>query len=171
MLKLVIHTQYKENYAAHDEDYVHGVSEPYWKFKGGSVYVIEDIDFINTEYLQGLVDEVSPIFVYSNPASECYVIDWELVDHDENPWDEWDTPYKLIKGGKPMSEIAWTMSKFTDNTTDGWLRNEIANQRQTWFYTADGKVKSYHSVYEMTDGQRCVGQKGLEEYFNNLEVA
>ena len=51
MLKLVIHTQYKENYAAHDEGYEHGVSEPYWKFKGGSVYVIEDIDFINTEYL------------------------------------------------------------------------------------------------------------------------
>ena len=170
-MKLVIQTQYKENYAAHDEGYDHGVSEPYWKFKGGSIYVIEDIDFINTEYLQGLVDEVSPIFVYSNPASECYIIDWELVPHEENPWDEWETPYKLIKEGKPMSEIAWSMSKFTDNTEDGYLRSEISWQDQTWFYKADGEVSSYHSVYEMTDGQRCVGQKGLKEYFNNLEVA
>ena len=40
MKKLVIQTQYKENYAAHNEDYVHGVSEAYWKFKGGSTYVL-----------------------------------------------------------------------------------------------------------------------------------
>ena len=50
MLNLIIQTQYKENYAAHDEDYVHGVSESYWKFKGGSSYLITDIDFINTEF-------------------------------------------------------------------------------------------------------------------------
>ena len=40
MNKLVIQTQYKENYAAHNEDYVHGVSEPYWKFKGGETFVV-----------------------------------------------------------------------------------------------------------------------------------
>ena len=33
MLNLIIQTQYKENYAAHDEDYVHGVSAPHWKYK------------------------------------------------------------------------------------------------------------------------------------------
>ena len=30
MQTLVIETQYRENYAAHDEGYQHGVSEPYW---------------------------------------------------------------------------------------------------------------------------------------------
>ena len=47
MLNLLINTQFKENYASHNEDYVHGVSESYWKFKGGSSYLITDIDFIN----------------------------------------------------------------------------------------------------------------------------
>ena len=34
-MKLVINTQYRENYAAHNEDFVPGVSQDYWKFKGG----------------------------------------------------------------------------------------------------------------------------------------
>ena len=42
-MKLLINTQYKENYAWHNEDYVHGVSEPYWKYKGGSAYVLENV--------------------------------------------------------------------------------------------------------------------------------
>ena len=42
MQTLVIQTQYRENYAAHNEDYVHGVSEPYWKFKGGSTYFVDN---------------------------------------------------------------------------------------------------------------------------------
>ena len=38
-MKLVIHTQFKENYGAHDWD---GRECPqYWKFKGGSTYVVE----------------------------------------------------------------------------------------------------------------------------------
>ena len=36
MQTLVIHTQYRENYAFCNEGYVHGTSEAYWKFKGGS---------------------------------------------------------------------------------------------------------------------------------------
>lgn len=33
-MKLIINTQYCENYAAHNEDFVPGKSEDYWKFKG-----------------------------------------------------------------------------------------------------------------------------------------
>ena len=39
MQTLVIQTQYRENYAAHNENYEHGVDEPHWKFKGGTTYV------------------------------------------------------------------------------------------------------------------------------------
>ena len=47
MQTLVIQTQYRENYAAHDEGYKHGVSEPYWKFKGGCTYFVTDLTDAN----------------------------------------------------------------------------------------------------------------------------
>ena len=45
-MKLVINTQHRENYAAHDEDFVPGVSADYWKFKGGSTFVVNNITLI-----------------------------------------------------------------------------------------------------------------------------
>ena len=39
-MKLVIHTQFKENYGAYDWD-GKGECPQYWKFKGGSTYVVE----------------------------------------------------------------------------------------------------------------------------------
>ena len=46
MQKLVINTQHKENYGAHDWD-GKGECPQYWKFKGGTTYVLpnfKDID-------------------------------------------------------------------------------------------------------------------------------
>ena len=42
-MKLVISTQHRENYAAHNDDYVHGVDTPHWKYKFGSTYVVNDV--------------------------------------------------------------------------------------------------------------------------------
>ena len=41
-MKLVIHTQHKENYGAHDWD-GEGECPQYWKFKGGDTYVVEGL--------------------------------------------------------------------------------------------------------------------------------
>ena len=38
-MRLVIHTQYRENYGAHDWD-GKGECPQYWKLKGGSTYVV-----------------------------------------------------------------------------------------------------------------------------------
>ena len=43
MQTLVIHTQYRENYAAHNDDYEHGVSDAHWKYKGGSTFFVTDL--------------------------------------------------------------------------------------------------------------------------------
>jgi hypothetical protein len=167
MLKLVITTQYKENYAAHDENYVHGVSESYWKFKGGSTYVIEDLDFINTEYLQGLVDEVSPIFVFDGEASQEYILNWEMVSHEETPWDEWETPYKLQK-----FKDAWFMTKFDDNTDMGYMRHEILSKMSEWCYQDGELVKgSYNAEFKMNDGTSVLGQEGLKNWYASKEAA
>lgn len=168
MLNLIIQTQYKENYAAHDEDYVHGVSEPYWKFKGGSSYLITDIDFLNTEYLQGLVDETAFIHSYENEASMEYVLDWELIDEKDvsQHIESWETPYVLEKldGG-------WTSSKFTDNTDMGYMRSEIVSRSQQWTYQQDNtECVKYHVEFAMVDGTTVVGEKALKQWFESREA-
>jgi len=170
MLNLIIQTQYKENYAAHDEDYVHGVSESYWKFKGGSSYLITDIDFINTEYLEGLVNETAFIHSYENPASMEYVIDWELID-EENLSDhieDWESPYILEKNEKGH----WTSKKVTENGDYGYMRSEILSKVQVWTYEHVDKGNlggSYNVEYVMVDGTKVVGEKSLTKWFESLQ--
>ena len=41
-MKLVIQTQFKENYGAHDWDGPD--NNHYWKFKGGSTYIVSDVE-------------------------------------------------------------------------------------------------------------------------------
>ena len=178
MLNLIIQTQYKENYAAHNEDYEHGVSEPYWKFKGGSSYLITDVDFINSEYLQGLVDETAFLHSYENAASMEYVLDWELIDENDigKHIEHWETPYILNKN----EEGCWTSSKFTDNGEYGYMREEVVSKVQVWTYGKDAnlaeefqtmkQIQSYHVEYIMTNGDKVVGEKSLGKWFESQEA-
>jgi len=40
----IVHTQTLENYGAHSEDGKFSSGNAYWKFKGGSTYLVEDLD-------------------------------------------------------------------------------------------------------------------------------
>ena len=56
-MKLVIQTQYKENYGAHDWD-GQGECPQYWKFKGGDTFVVQGVDNKDlVPTLRGLIDE------------------------------------------------------------------------------------------------------------------
>ena len=86
MSKLLITTQVRENYGAHDWD-GQGACPQYWKCKGGSDYVVLDID----------VNKASD--VYAAVQSKCEqhddyyvesVIDWEVVADDYLTYDERD---------------------------------------------------------------------------------
>lgn len=72
-MKILIITQYRENYGTPEE--------PYWKFKGGEDYFIEGVDPLKTA--PGLlVEQVRGEIEYANPMSEEYILDWELVADD-----------------------------------------------------------------------------------------
>ena len=174
MLNLIIQTQYKENYAAHNEDYVHGVSESYWKFKGGSTYLITDVDFLNTEYLTDLVKQTAFIHSYENEAAMEYVLEWELIDENDigKHIEHWESPYILEKNEKGQ----WTSKKVTENGEYGYMRSEILSKVAVWTYTTlkhllnvEKNVESYHVEYVMVDGTKVVGEKALGEWFENLE--
>ena len=78
MAKLLIITQVYENYGAHDWD-GEGECPQYWKAKGGSEYVVKNID------VNRVADLVKGVWNQVESASEYYtetVIGWEVVADD-----------------------------------------------------------------------------------------
>jgi hypothetical protein len=76
---LVIDTQYKENYGAHNWDGT-GECPQYWKFKGGSSYKITGVP-LNIDY-HAVVDMVRSDIEHSDHFSEQYILDWALESDD-----------------------------------------------------------------------------------------
>ena len=78
MSKLLIITQVYENYGAHDWD-GEGECPQYWKPKGGSEYVVKNIDVNRVDHL------VKGVWNQVESASEYYretILLWEVVADD-----------------------------------------------------------------------------------------
>jgi hypothetical protein len=77
-MKLLITTQTWENYGAHDWDGV-GECPSYWKAKGGSDYVVKNINVNRvTETLMGVRGQIEQ----DNYAFRETIIDFEVVADD-----------------------------------------------------------------------------------------
>lgn len=84
-MKFLITTQYKENYGT--------AEEPYWKYKGGTDYIVEVDGFRYDEdmaYKKGqmIIDALASRIEYSNPMSEEYILEWSFVQDDYMTWFE-----------------------------------------------------------------------------------
>ena len=80
MAKLIIETQYMENY---DVDEVS--EEGYWKFKGGNTFIVDNVDVNN---IQSVANEIIPLIEYDNSMSREFVIEWTVVN------DDWQSQYE-----------------------------------------------------------------------------
>lgn len=79
MSKLIISTQYMENYGT--------VADPYWKMKGGSEYVVEGLDFdADYEWADAKVDQilnkVRDQVEITNGMCEEYILGWSIRPDD-----------------------------------------------------------------------------------------
>jgi hypothetical protein len=103
-MQIILFTQYRENYGAHDWDGL-GECPQYWKNKGGYDYVITDVD-VNSD-LGALVEEAGKRFGFGcTNYSEEYLIAWECTSDGELTSDEkvqmvWDG--KVINPSKRIS--------------------------------------------------------------------
>lgn len=87
-MKLVIRTQYMENYGAHDWD-GQGQCPQYWKMKGGSEYIVDNIDervrpsddFFQKK-LEMIVDGLRYRVESNSDYQKEYIIDWSVEDSD-----------------------------------------------------------------------------------------
>lgn len=87
-MKLVIHTQFKENYGAHTWD-GEGECPQYWKFKGGDTYVVEGA----TD--KALLPQLRELIEYKDDGSEEYILDADIMEDDAVCCEEWETPWNI----------------------------------------------------------------------------
>jgi hypothetical protein len=79
MSKLIIFTQYCENYGS--------AEEPYWKLKGGFEYVVEGLDFdADYEWAEARVDQilnkVRDQVEVANDFCEEFILGWSIHSDD-----------------------------------------------------------------------------------------
>ena len=88
-MKLVISTQCRENYGAHDWDGV-GTCPQYWKNKGGSEYIVDDIeqfvaiddDFFAKNIKSVVYDYIAQKITQDSDYYEESILNYSIEDND-----------------------------------------------------------------------------------------
>lgn len=150
-MKLVIQTQHRENYAAHNSDYVHGKDAPYWKYKGGDTYVVEGVS-IEDAQSEGFYELVFSLIEEKNEAYEEYVLGSDLIDTCDfditNHVQPWETPIMIKFDG-----VQFHATKTSVNGEYGYMRPEIAQKVETWVMSNSTTGRdSYESKLHLMDG-------------------
>tara|TARA_X000000950_G_scaffold283858_1_gene385657 strand:- start:1596 stop:2099 length:504 start_codon:yes stop_codon:yes gene_type:complete len=155
MKKLVIQTQYLENYAWNEDGSLGTGVDAYWKPKGGSTYVMPNCGDAD---LSKIEDLVRPLICVCNDVSREYIISSEIVDHNEKVCEDWETVTQF----RPMEDGSVYFMKVTDNREDGWMRSEILEKIETW----SNDRENYKAEYLMEDGDFCHSDAELREWFD-----
>ncbi len=80
MSKLLIQTQVMENYAWREDGSLGVGADAYWKFKGGSDYVIKNVD--ECDMIDVIVDRVRGKIECDNDAFREYIVGYRVVAND-----------------------------------------------------------------------------------------
>ena len=83
-MRILIETQYMENYGAHDWD-GKGECPQYWKFKGGNEVILEVEGFrFGSEFAEKnaemIIDSIRDKIEYRSNYAEEYIIGWSFVE-------------------------------------------------------------------------------------------
>ena len=164
MQKLVIQTQYRENYAYPDWD-GKGECPQAWKFKGGSTYVINSFKDFNK--VTEVMKQLDALITFGNEGSEEYILSWEIVPQSRKVCEDWETVTQLWLN--PVGK--WEALKITDNREDGYMRREILEKTESWIMATNNERVQYKAEYLMEDGDFAINDDGLKEWFKSQEAA
>ena len=160
MNKLVISTQYMENYG--------DLESPYMKFKGGNTYVMFNCGDLTENDIATITAQVRPYItttlLESNGGCEEYIIGRaEMIKHNQPHAESWEavTQFNIAPNGQV------NFVKVTDNREDGWMKKEILERTESWTGDmSDTKRANYNDEYLMNDGD-LLDRKDLGEWFEN----
>jgi hypothetical protein len=95
LMKLVIWTQYQENYGSHDWD-GEGNCPQYWKNKGGEVFVVENLTDAQVARIESQgIPTLSGLFNQSNDFCRVWITASQTYEGDETPWEDYESPWFL----------------------------------------------------------------------------
>ena len=159
MNKLVINTQYLENYG--------DSKDPYMKFKGGTTYVMSNCGDLTENEIATITARLRPYItttlLESNGGCEEYIIDRAvMIKHNQPHAEEWETTTQF--NITPSGQVNFV--KVTDNREDGWMRSEILEKTEAWTMLPDSERAKYAASYLMRDGDICNGQEDLKNWFD-----
>ena len=102
-MKFVISTQYLENYGAHCEDGKFSSGNAYWKMKGGSDYIVSDLDRV-----QDALAFVMARFGTNDLSQKEYPTAYRTMEEWEAELAELSTDYQdfLIGQAKEVSPLS-----------------------------------------------------------------
>jgi len=156
-MKIVIHTQVRENYGAHDWD-GKGECPQRWKYKGGNTFVVHGVsieDNMSVEWWQALEAAVE----YRNESFEEYIIGADVVDDvdfvESDHVQEWDSPINLVFSEGRFLATRYTKADFT------WQGGIVAKMER-WVQVA-GDREDYLLMYEREDGDLITYKEWVAE--------
>lgn len=153
-MKLVIQTQIRENYAAHngfDGEY-------YWKMKGGNTYVVRDLDDRQAERAKGGIPTLTKLITEKNDYFEEYILSFEVVEDDAYECEAWETPIEFSWCGD-----RWLANRTVENNEYGYMRNEILRFSESWIPQEDGERGHFSAMYQMRNTGEWVKHEDLSK--------
>jgi hypothetical protein len=147
-MKLVIQTQVRENYGAHDWD-GEGECPQRWKCKGGDTYVVPNV----TPLQINKITESGPpglksLIEVRNESFEEYIIDCQVVADDAVVCEHWESPLELF-----YEQGRWVARRTTKNDEYGHMRKEIAAKTEQYDMQPGGERANYTVFYTFKDGR------------------
>lgn len=155
-MKIVVQTQYRENYAAHDWD-GEGVCPQGWKCKGGDTYIVEGIS-VEEAQDQSIWDFVIDSIGYFTDYVEEIVVGIHLEDDcvsNEEIHDSWDAPIVMSLDRRFDGSLRLLARRISDLDPD--IYDDVREKRETWYQdvAAPGERQDYLLVFERRDGSLC----------------
>lgn len=148
-MKILILTQHRENYGAHDWDGT-GQCPQHWKSKGGNVYVIDKLDVDAAVRLTTSFGElVAPFVTSSDEYFVESVINFELLDDcDSLKIDDWETPIYMVWDEKLKG---FQCSEQYTAPCSSWMSKVV----RTWFVGENGEKEGMKSEFYDLAGKPC----------------
>ena len=154
MQTLVIQTQVRENYGAHDWD-GKGECPQYWKFKGGHTYFVTDLTSAQiNKSAHGGIPTLTDLIEYKDSHFEEYILDWEIRDLGKNGdgrgpiCEPWETPVEFYWGGD-----RWLCrTHHTPNPEYSCWNRAITGKAEQWIPLTGGDRSDYKCQYKTKNG-------------------
>ena len=134
-MKVVINTQYKENYGTE--------ADPYWKFKGGTTYIIAASDREDADKIVELgMPTLTALIENSGSMCEEYIVGTSIQADSALIYEDWETPIQLM-----WANGRWSAYCVTENGEYSFMRSEVARKIQSWDLMMAGERENYVCTY------------------------